>query len=81
MCGIFAVHNIQKPAADRSKFIALSKKQRHRGPDWSGCHVGQRTILAHERLAIVGVGKHTFENRSSPLTNGYGVQTPAHNPL
>lgn|SRR6266702_79789 len=57
MCGIFAVHNLQKPAADRSKFIALSKKQRHRGPDWSGCYVGQRTVLVHERLAIVGVGK------------------------
>ncbi|KAH9001209.1 asparagine synthase [Lactarius akahatsu] len=55
MCGIFAVHNLQKPAADRSKFIALSKKQRHRGPDWSGCYVGQHTVLVHERLAIVGV--------------------------
>ncbi|KAH9180612.1 asparagine synthase [Lactarius sanguifluus] len=55
MCGIFAVHNLQKPAADRSKFIALSKRQRHRGPDWSGCYVGQRTVLVHERLAIVGV--------------------------
>lgn len=80
MCGIFAVHNLQKPAADRSKFIALSKKQRHRGPDWSGCYVGKRTILVHERLAIVGVGKRLFES-SRFLTNGYGVQTPAHNLL
>ncbi|KAF8274957.1 hypothetical protein EI94DRAFT_1712061 [Lactarius quietus] len=55
MCGIFAVHNLQKPAVDRTKYIAHSKKQRHRGPDWSGCYVGQRTILVHERLAIVGV--------------------------
>jgi len=55
MCGIFAVHDIPKPAADRSRFIALSKRQRHRGPDWSGCYVGQRTVLVHERLAIVGV--------------------------
>ncbi|KAI0006091.1 glutamine-hydrolyzing asparagine synthase [Russula compacta] len=55
MCGIFAVHDLPKPAADRSRFIALSKKQRHRGPDWSGCYVGQRTVLVHERLAIVGV--------------------------
>jgi asparagine synthetase B (glutamine-hydrolysing) len=57
MCGIFAVHDIPKPAADRSRFIALSKRQRHRGPDWSGCYVGQRTVLIHERLAIVGVGE------------------------
>lgn len=72
MCGIFAVHNLQKPAADRSKFIALSKKQRHRGPDWSGCYVGQRTVLVHERLAIVGVGKRIRnKSSSSSLTNGY----------
>jgi asparagine synthetase B (glutamine-hydrolysing) len=57
MCGIFAVHGLEKPAADRSKFIAHSKKQRHRGPDWSACYVGQRTVLVHERLAIVGVGE------------------------
>jgi asparagine synthase (glutamine-hydrolysing) len=57
MCGIFAVHGLPKPAADRSRFIALSKKQRHRGPDWSGCYIGKRTVLVHERLAIVGVGE------------------------
>jgi asparagine synthetase B (glutamine-hydrolysing) len=57
MCGILAVHGLPKPAADRSRFIALSKRQRHRGPDWSGCYVGQRTVLVHERLAIVGVGE------------------------
>ena len=56
MCGIFAVHSLPNPAADRSRFIALSKRQRHRGPDWSGCYVGQRTVLVHERLAVVGVG-------------------------
>jgi asparagine synthetase B (glutamine-hydrolysing) len=60
MCGIFAVHGLQNPAADRSKFIALSKKQRHRGPDWSGCYVGQCTVFVHERLAIVGVGELYF---------------------
>lgn len=56
MCGILAVHRLDKPAADRAHFIALSKRLRHRGPDWSGCHVGKESILVHERLAIVGVG-------------------------
>ena len=28
---------------------------RHRGPDWSGNHTANNTILVHERLAIVGV--------------------------
>ncbi|KAF9052953.1 asparagine synthase [Panaeolus papilionaceus] len=55
MCGILAVHGLQKPANDRARFIACSKRQRHRGPDWSGCYVGQQTVMVHERLAIVGV--------------------------
>ncbi|KAF8343955.1 glutamine-hydrolyzing asparagine synthase [Cantharellus anzutake] len=55
MCGIFAVHGLKVPASYRSRAIACSKKQRHRGPDWSGCYVGRETILVHERLAIVGV--------------------------
>jgi asparagine synthase (glutamine-hydrolysing) len=57
MCGILAVHALENPAADRAHFIALSKRLRHRGPDWSGCYVGKKSILVHERLAIVGVGK------------------------
>ncbi|EIM90155.1 asparagine synthase [Stereum hirsutum FP-91666 SS1] len=55
MCGILAVHGIEQPGAERSHFLALSKRQRHRGPDWSGCYVGKQSILVHERLAIVGV--------------------------
>ncbi|KAF7363386.1 Glutamine amidotransferase type-2 domain-containing protein [Mycena sanguinolenta] len=55
MCGIFAVHGLAKSASDRARFIACSKRLRHRGPDWSGCFVGRDGILVHERLAIVGV--------------------------
>lgn len=35
--------------------MALSKKLRHRGPDWSGCFMISNSILVHERLAIVGL--------------------------
>ena len=31
----------------------MSKKIRHRGPDWSGIFSNEKAILAHERLAIV----------------------------
>ena len=31
----------------------MSKKIRHRGPDWSGIYTGGSAILAHERLSIV----------------------------
>ena len=60
MCGIVAVHGIENPASERSKYLACSKKIRHRGSDWSGCYVGSRSILVHERLAIVGVGECAF---------------------
>ncbi|MCL4158236.1 UNVERIFIED_CONTAM: hypothetical protein GTU68_021325, partial [Idotea baltica] len=33
----------------------MSKKLRHRGPDWSGIYCGNNAILAHERLSIVDV--------------------------
>jgi asparagine synthase (glutamine-hydrolysing) len=63
MCGILAVHGIENPADNRARFIALSKRLRHRGPDWSGCFVGKDSILVHERLAIVGVGAPHFRSR------------------
>jgi asparagine synthase (glutamine-hydrolysing) len=31
----------------------MSKKIRHRGPDWSGIYCGDKAIMAHERLSIV----------------------------
>ena len=31
----------------------MSKRIRHRGPDWSGVYTGDNAILSHERLAIV----------------------------
>ncbi len=57
MCGIVIAHGIDNPAAERPRLLACSKKIRHRGPDWSGCYSGKQTLLAHERLAIVGVGE------------------------
>ena len=58
MCGIFCCYNRTGDLAQfRPRAIALSKKQRHRGPDWSGCYMGKDTVMVHERLAIVGVGK------------------------
>ncbi len=54
MCGIVGVFNIdQSPEEYRHKVLEMSRKQRHRGPDWSGIFVGENSILAHERLSIV----------------------------
>lgn len=37
----------------RAEVIAMSRKIRHRGPDWSGVWSKGNAILSHERLAIV----------------------------
>lgn len=37
----------------RSHVLDMSRKIRHRGPDWSGVYTGDNAILSHERLAIV----------------------------
>ncbi|BFZ53211.1 asparagine synthetase [Savitreella phatthalungensis] len=56
MCGIFCVHKHDGDiAAFKPQALELSKKIRHRGPDWSGNVSRKSTILCHERLAIVGV--------------------------
>ncbi|MCF6442285.1 asparagine synthase B [Pseudoalteromonas luteoviolacea] len=56
MCSIFGVLEIQSSAEKlRAQAIEMSKKLRHRGPDWSGVYSSEKAILVHERLAIVGV--------------------------
>lgn len=54
MCGIIGIFNIQSnPEQLRPQVLQMSKRIRHRGPDWSGIYVGRTAILAHERLSIV----------------------------
>ncbi|MCD8318648.1 MAG: asparagine synthase B [Paraprevotella sp.] len=54
MCGITALFNIRRQTPElRNKALAMSKKIRHRGPDWSGIYCGTSAILCHERLSIV----------------------------
>lgn len=54
MCGIIAVFELKQDYAElRPAVLSMSKKVRHRGPDWSGIFCCEKAILAHERLAIV----------------------------
>ena len=54
MCGITAIFNIKQQTAElRKKALSMSKKIRHRGPDWNGIYCGKSAILCHERLSIV----------------------------
>lgn len=64
MCGIFGIFRKPQVQEFRSKAVQLSKKLRHRGPDWSGVIISNDTILCHERLSIVGV-----DSGAQPLVN------------
>ncbi|WP_423924445.1 asparagine synthase B [Candidatus Palauibacter sp.] len=63
MCSVLGIFEIEPGAAGlRRRALDLSRRQRHRGPDWSGIYAGERAILAHERLSIVDV-----ESGAQPL--------------
>ncbi|MBU1109611.1 MAG: asparagine synthase B [Candidatus Riflebacteria bacterium] len=65
MCSIFGILNIKSDAAVlRKSALEMSKKLRHRGPDWSGIYSSDKAILVHERLSIVDPG-----NGAQPLYN------------
>ena len=62
MCGFvgaFDLNSGSAPIAEglkeelRAQVLEMSKKIRHRGPDWSGVYTGNNAILSHERLSIV----------------------------
>ena len=54
MCGIIgAFELVQEESKIRPQVLEMSKRIRHRGPDWSGIFSSSKAILAHERLAIV----------------------------
>ena len=54
MCGIVCAFDVkERVEVLRPQLLEMSKKVRHRGPDWSGIYANEKAILAHERLAIV----------------------------
>ncbi len=54
MCGIVCAFDLKQKSEElRPQVLEMSKKIRHRGPDWSGIYSDDKAILAHERLAIV----------------------------
>jgi len=75
MCSILGILDLRSdPVALRSQALDLSRRMRHRGPDWSGVYANNRAILVHERLAIVGV-----DSGAQPLLSPDGTQALAVN--
>lgn len=65
MCSIFGILDLKTdPQELRKTALEMSKRMRHRGPDWSGIYADNNAIIAHERLAIVDMN-----NGAQPLLN------------
>ena len=64
MCGITLFLGNDNIEEKRKYLLDLSKKIRHRGPDYNGIYINNENKLAimHERLSIVGV-----EHGSQPI--------------
>ena len=75
MCGIVGIFNVAEQSdALRRKALEMSRKIRHRGPDWSGIWCGGSAVLAHERLSIVDP-----KSGGQPLVSPDGKQVLAVN--
>ncbi len=75
MCGIVGIFNVREQSEElRRKALEMSRRIRHRGPDWSGIWCGGSVILAHERLSIVDP-----ESGGQPLVSPDGKQVLAVN--
>lgn len=70
MCGIFVCYRSEDIKKFKPRALQLSKRIRHRGPDWSGNCLKNSTILVHERLAIFGL-----DSGAQPITSDSGAYT------
>ena len=84
MCGIVGIFEIKGSSEQlRTKALEMSKRIRHRGPDWSGIFVDEHTIIAHERLAIVdpASGRQPLYSKNRNLILGVNGEIYNHREL
>ena len=54
MCGIVCAFDLKQSTEElRPQILEMSKRIRHRGPDWTGIFSNEKALMGHERLAIV----------------------------
>ena len=64
MCGIFGCicNDERQKLKDRSYYINLSKRIRHRGPDWSGIYYNNENNVDADNvsdiISLFGIGEH-----------------------
>jgi len=84
MCGIVGIFEIRGSSEQlRTKALEMSKRIRHRGPDWSGIFVDEHAIIAHERLAIVdpASGRQPLYSKNRNLVLGVNGEIYNHRDL
>jgi asparagine synthase (glutamine-hydrolysing) len=84
MCGIVGAFMLNENLEQlRPKILEMSKKIRHRGPDWSGIYTHQNAILSHERLAIVDPtsGKQPLYGKDNKVILAVNGEIYNHNEL
>ncbi len=66
MCSVFGILDIKdnKAPSLRQDALTMSRRMRHRGPDWEGVYSCDNAIIVHERLSIVDP-----TNGAQPLYN------------
>ena len=97
MCGIFALFKSQQGIGQkykngnliifRNRILELSRRIRHRGPDWNGIYldISQNNLacLTHERLAIIDVvsGSQPIVSQDGNLVLSVNGEIYNHNEL
>jgi asparagine synthase (glutamine-hydrolysing) len=84
LCGIVCAFDLKTSSEElRPQILEMSKKLRHRGPDWSGISAHKNAILAHERLAVVDPtsGKQPIFSEDQKLVLAANGEIYNHNDL
>eukprot|EP00457_Paulinella_chromatophora_P003267 gb/GEZN01003274.1/.p1 GENE.gb/GEZN01003274.1/~~gb/GEZN01003274.1/.p1 ORF type:complete len:621 (-),score=86.37 gb/GEZN01003274.1/:332-2194(-) len=90
MCGILAILGIHATTeADviklRKRALECSRRNTHRGPDWSGIHLSddKKNMILHERLSIVDVtgGSQPLYSRDRKVVLGVNGELYNHTKL
>ena len=83
MCGIACIFNIKQQSPElRQKALAMAKRIRHRGPDWSGIYIvdpqsGGQPLFSPDRKQILAVNGEIYNHRDirADFAGKYEFQT------
>ena len=75
MCGILAILGAEDSTTMRKRALDLSRRLRHRGPDWSGIHQA-RARAPGDRDARVTLRARDVRGAALPMASPYEAPSP-----